>query len=122
MLDEPPESVRERARQVAARLPGSDVVAVAGAAGGGTQPGGEVPSFAVRLAGRSPDALAAALRTGARPVLARIEVDAVLLDLRTVAATDVEALVEAAGEALARSALDRGGADSARDGASSPDC
>ena len=62
-----------------------------GVAGGGALPGVELPSWAVALA--TPDAagLARALREGDPPVIARVEDDRVLLDLRTVPpAQDVE--------------------------------
>ncbi|MBI3751347.1 MAG: L-seryl-tRNA(Sec) selenium transferase, partial [Chloroflexi bacterium] len=52
--------------------------------GGGALPGVTVPSFGVALIAGKPDALAAALRTGAPAVIGRIEDGRVILDLRTV--------------------------------------
>jgi L-seryl-tRNA(Ser) seleniumtransferase len=52
--------------------------------GGGALPGVIVPSAGVALAARSADRLAAVLRTGDPPAVARIESGRVILDLRTV--------------------------------------
>jgi L-seryl-tRNA(Ser) seleniumtransferase len=56
------------------------------AVGGGSAPGIELPTWLVAIErnGRSPDALEQELRSCTPPVIARIEKDRVLLDLRTV--------------------------------------
>ena len=56
------------------------------AVGGGSAPGVELPTWLVAIAkdGLTPDALEARLRRLTPPVIARIERDRVLLDLRTV--------------------------------------
>jgi L-seryl-tRNA(Ser) seleniumtransferase len=61
-------------------LPGASTV------GGGSAPGIELPTWLVAIAkeGLTPDALAERLRRQTPPVIARIEHDRVLLDLRTV--------------------------------------
>jgi L-seryl-tRNA(Ser) seleniumtransferase len=68
--------------------------------GGGAAPTRELPSRALRVETPDAAALAARLRRGAPPVVARIEGGAVLLDLRTVAPHDdgrlADALVAAA--------------------------
>jgi L-seryl-tRNA(Ser) seleniumtransferase len=69
--------------------------------GGGALPGVPVPSAGVALSSRSPDALAAALRTGRPPVVGRIERDRVVLDLRTVEPARDEELVAAVARAAA---------------------
>ncbi|MBM4416614.1 MAG: L-seryl-tRNA(Sec) selenium transferase, partial [Chloroflexi bacterium] len=71
--------------------------------GGGSLPGEELPTFAcaVRLAHDSPDTLAARLRAGRPPVVARIERDRVLLDPRTVDPRDDRAVAAALSAALA---------------------
>jgi len=58
----------------------------ASAVGGGSAPGVELPTFlvAIEKAALSPDALEGRLRALTPPVIARIERDRVLLDLRTV--------------------------------------
>jgi L-seryl-tRNA(Ser) seleniumtransferase len=54
--------------------------------GGGSLPGGTLPTWLVALRGPSPDTLAQRLRLGDPPVIARIETDRLLLDPRTVLA------------------------------------
>jgi L-seryl-tRNA(Ser) seleniumtransferase len=63
--------------------------------GGGALPGVVVDSCGVSLAARKPDRLAAALRTGAPPVIGRIDRDRVVLDLRTVEPARDDELVAA---------------------------
>jgi L-seryl-tRNA(Ser) seleniumtransferase len=67
------------------------------AIGGGSAPGLRLPTSLVALdvAGLSPDALLARLREATPPIIARIEADRVLLDLRTVAPEDETAIVTA---------------------------
>jgi L-seryl-tRNA(Ser) seleniumtransferase len=66
------------------------------AVGGGSAPGTRLPTrlVAMATAGLSPDALLARLRTLSPPVIARIEQDQVVLDLRTVSADDDMVLAE----------------------------
>lgn len=68
--------------------------------GGGTLPLEEVPSFAVELRGRSPAAVERALRGWARPVIARVAGDAVVIDLRCVSDDEVTVVAEAARAAV----------------------
>jgi L-seryl-tRNA(Ser) seleniumtransferase len=72
--------VRElRALGVTAQvMPGRSTV------GGGSLPGETLPTHLVALAGDSPDTVAARLRTGEPPVIARIEDGRLVLDPRTV--------------------------------------
>jgi L-seryl-tRNA(Ser) seleniumtransferase len=90
MLGASLDSLRARADRLAARArdAGFDAepVASTAVAGGGAGTESTLPSAAVALrrAGLSADALAAALRAGALPVVARIEDGRVLLDLRSV--------------------------------------
>ena len=67
---------------------GADVIAGASAMGGGSLPGDDLPSRLVRVdpsgvAGGA-DELAHRLRTGAIAIMARIEADHILIDLRTI--------------------------------------
>lgn len=85
------DTLRARAAALAAQLPGAEVVDCVAAVGGGGAPDVELPSAAISL----PERYAAALRTGARAVVGRIEDGRCLLDLRTVAPGDDAALLEA---------------------------
>jgi len=104
MLREPALEVRKRAEALACAIrDGSEearVVECKSAAGGGSLPGFVLPSFAVRLETAEPEELAARLRTGDPPVFCRTGDGAVLLDMRTVPADDVEPLARAASGAV----------------------
>ena len=91
MLTMSADEIRVRAEALATRLNAidgwrADLVQGASAVGGGSAPGVELPSWlvAIEKRGLSPDALEAQLRTLTPPIVARIERDQVLLDLRTV--------------------------------------
>ncbi len=77
------------------------VVEVSATVGGGSLPGETLPSRAVAIASSSPHRLAAALRTASTPVVARIEDDRLLLDLRTVLPEQDALLGQVLREALA---------------------
>lgn len=117
MMASPPELLRQRAEGLALRIeraarelcggspvPGAAVGAVEcrSAVGGGSLPGEALPSWAVVV--RSPQAsaaaLAAALRRHSPPVIGRVEEGALLLDLRTVAPDEEEAVAQAVASAL----------------------
>jgi len=92
---------------LAARLGGGGavdhgVVRCRSQAGSGSLPARDIPSWAVRLTPRkgSLDELAAALRTGDPPILARVQDDGLLLDVRTL---DEEELAEIAARVAALS-------------------
>ena len=102
MIGIPVDALRERAATIAKGLP-ADRISVAemtATIGGGSLPGATLPSAGLRVAGRSAAALARRLREGEPPVIARIEDDAVLLDLRTVMPADDARLVNALAPAL----------------------
>ena len=61
--------------------------------GGGSLPGETLPTSLLALPGLSADRMAARLRAGDPPVIARITQDALVLDPRTVAAADEETLL-----------------------------
>ena len=86
-IAEPAEAVRARAAALAERLDGT-VVPTKARVGGGAVPLVELESFACALDGGT--ALAAALRNGDPPVVARVQEGRVLLDCRTL--TDDECL------------------------------
>jgi L-seryl-tRNA(Ser) seleniumtransferase len=76
------------------------VTELAGVVGGGALPGIELPSAGLAISGVDPDALLARLRAGDPPVIARIEADRVLLDLRTVTPDEDAELLERLRESL----------------------
>ena len=85
--------LRVRAERLASRVPGSRVIAGESVAGGGSTPDQTLPAWLIELPG-NPVALERRLRLGDPPVIARIEKDRVLLDLRTVFSTEEEALLQ----------------------------
>jgi L-seryl-tRNA(Ser) seleniumtransferase len=91
--------IRRRAERVAAavvRRPGwrAELLEGSSAIGGGSAPGTELPTvlIAITREGSSPDAIEAQLRRASPPVIARIEGDRLLLDLRTVAESEDQTL------------------------------
>jgi L-seryl-tRNA(Ser) seleniumtransferase len=88
--------LRERAEAIRATIgPAADVVPTESTIGGGSLPGQVLPSWGLAVRSRSPDRLAASLRTGHPAVVGRIDDDRVVLDLRTVGPTE-DALMAAA--------------------------
>ena len=91
MLALPAETVRERAGRLAGRLRETgwqaELAAGRSTVGGGSAPGETLPTWLLALArpGESAEALEARLRRLDPPIVARIERNRVVLDLRTVA-------------------------------------
>ena len=91
MLTMTADEIRARADALASAIRGNhgwraELVAGRSAIGGGSAPGVELPTWLVAISkdGLTPDALEAQLRQLTPPVIARIEHDRLLLDLRTV--------------------------------------
>jgi L-seryl-tRNA(Ser) seleniumtransferase len=102
MLERTPVELQAMAERLAVGVgEGARVVSTVSRVGGGALPLAELPGPAVALAA-SPAPLAAALRAGDPPVVARIHDGEVLLDPRTLAADELESLADAARRALAR--------------------
>ncbi|MEO5509495.1 MAG: L-seryl-tRNA(Sec) selenium transferase [Longimicrobiales bacterium] len=101
MLAMPLDVIRTRAAEFVALLTaaGCDVDIVAGfsAVGGGAAPGDRLATALVRLrpANASAATIERRLRAGSSPVIARIENDAVVIDLRTVAPSEEASLLDA---------------------------
>jgi len=102
MLTRTPESIEARAAAVAAALASSglydcEIIDGRSAIGGGTTPGLTLPTRLLALSrrGLSAAALEAALRRLDPPIIARIERDRLVLDLRTVFEDEDAALVHA---------------------------
>jgi len=98
MATAPVVGLRRRAERLAAAHPGTEVVDCASVPGGGTLPGVEIPSAGLAV----PGDVAAALRAGAPPVIARVEDGRTLLDLRTVDPDDDPVLDAALGRVEAK--------------------
>ena len=108
MIAMPRAAIAARAAALADRLRGVDGMATAvvdgvSTIGGGSAPGSALPTalLALALAGCAPDDLLARLRTQATPVIARIEDDRVVLDLRTVRPDEDEELARLIAEVAA---------------------
>ena len=86
-LGEPAERVRERAERLCRRL-GGELTETTAKVGGGALPLLELDSFACALEGG--DELAARLREGDPPVVARVQEGRVLLDCRTLSDEDCD--------------------------------
>ena len=102
MIVTPLDDLEARAQALGVRLADAQGVTVSITAteatvGGGSTPGVTLRSraLAVEVSGRSATALAALLRTGIPPVIGRIIDDRLLLDLRTVHATEDDDLADA---------------------------
>jgi len=96
------DAIRARAEALAAAIAGhpgwhADVIAGASAIGGGSAPGIELPTWlvAVSAPALTPDALEERLRRLTPPVVARIERDRVVFDLRTVLGEQEDLLADA---------------------------
>ena len=105
MLSTPVDALRARAEALVATLPdgSGEVVELESAVGGGSLPGQVLPSIGIALAaasGRDAADLLTELRTGEPCVVARIERELVVLDLRTVMPRDDPALAAAITSAL----------------------
>jgi L-seryl-tRNA(Ser) seleniumtransferase len=106
LLSQPSSTLEARALALAERLrsAGARAEAMPGTAvvGGGTCPDVEVPSWTIRVASTAPTPgeLARRLRSGDPPVVARVEEDRLVLDLRTVRPEDDEVLAHALAVAL----------------------
>jgi L-seryl-tRNA(Ser) seleniumtransferase len=94
-----PDAIDARARRIAGRLAdrrglGVKILDGVSTIGGGSAPGSALPTrlLALALDGTSADALEARLRSLTPPLIARIEQETVVLDLRTVAPDEDEEL------------------------------
>ncbi len=98
------EELAARAHALVARCASSsatlEVVACVGRIGGGAAPSVELESRALRISGPPASELADRLRHDTIPVIARVEDDALWLDLRCIEPEDDDALAGALGRAL----------------------
>jgi L-seryl-tRNA(Ser) seleniumtransferase len=77
--------LRDRAAAYVAALPSAEILESDAYVGGGSLPESRIASVAVAIATPKSKMLAAALRRGDLPVVARIENDRLLIDLRAIA-------------------------------------
>lgn len=96
-----PEEIRERADRVVQKLSVGDaqVRPSESAIGGGSTPDQTLPTWVVQLSVPNAAQFERALRKHSTPVIARIERDKILLDMRTVADEEEELLVSAVRQA-----------------------
>jgi L-seryl-tRNA(Ser) seleniumtransferase len=98
--------LRQRATAWQQALAGQGLVASAQASesaiGGGSLPGETLPTQVLALAHPQPDAAAARLRTGATPVICRIQRDQLYFDPRTVLPEQDELLIRMISAGLER--------------------
>lgn len=99
MIRRPAAEIKRQARRWARRLSalGLTVEVIEGRStvGGGSLPGGTLPTWLVSISVPSPDALAERLRYSEPPVIARIEDNQLVLDPRTVLPGQEKTLLEA---------------------------
>lgn len=91
------DEIRARAERVAMKLKGlpAGIEQSESPIGGGSTPDRTLPTWIVELMVEKPNAFEARLRHAAMPVIARIERDRVILDMRTVADEEEESLISA---------------------------
>ncbi|HVN69411.1 MAG TPA: L-seryl-tRNA(Sec) selenium transferase [Candidatus Binatia bacterium] len=99
MLGATLDELRARATAYLEAVPAARLVESVAYIGGGSLAQDAIPSLAIAIATPQPDRLAARLRAGTPPIVARIEAGRVLLDLRTIAPEEDETV----GSALAAS-------------------
>jgi L-seryl-tRNA(Ser) seleniumtransferase len=89
--------MRDRADRIAKRIEGLDarVRESQTAIGGGSTPDQTLPTWVIELTVPNPTAFERRLRLGQVPVIARIECDKIILDMRTIADEEEEALAAA---------------------------
>jgi len=97
MIRQSADAVRERAGRFIAQLQGVEAEIVEGRSliGGGSTPEQSLPTWLIAIASPDVVALERALRAGSPPVIARIEENRLLLDLRTVFPEEESALLSA---------------------------
>ena len=97
MIMEPSERVRSRAQSLLDRLSGKSAELVPGESviGGGSTPDQSIPTWLIAIPGGNVTVLESRLRSAEPPIVARIEKERLLLDLRTVQPEEEEELLAA---------------------------
>ncbi len=91
------DEIRERAARIAEKLKSlnAQIRSSESAIGGGSTPDQTLPTWVIELSVESAEAFERRLRAASVPVIARIEHDKIILDMRTVADEEEELLVSA---------------------------
>jgi L-seryl-tRNA(Ser) seleniumtransferase len=86
MIRQTPQEIRSRAESLVARTPGirAEIVPGNSVIGGGATPEQAIPTYLIAIDCEKPASAEARLRAAEPPVIARVENDRLLLDLRTV--------------------------------------
>jgi L-seryl-tRNA(Ser) seleniumtransferase len=97
MIRQSADEIRARAERLMARVPEirGEIVPGSSVIGGGATPEQAIPTWLIAIACGDANAVEAQLRAGDPPVIARIEDDRLILDLRTVFATEEAELAAA---------------------------
>ncbi len=111
MMQVPVEKIQLRATKIVERLSQShpdwqvNVIESIASVGGGSLPGSEMPSCAVRIQHSvyDPDTIAQRLRLGHHSIVGRVQDDAVLLDLRCIQPEDDDLFCNAVSQMCSRS-------------------
>lgn len=93
MISKPLDAIRRTAENWQAQIGAGKVVANVSMIGGGSLPAETMPTFVLRIPVPKPQNTLEALRSGANPVIARIDDGAVVLDPRTVFEWQNEAVI-----------------------------
>lgn len=108
MIAKDANQIRQQCEQIVESLPAVDgvnisVIATDSQVGGGSIPGIDIPSHAIRISGLATDELARRLRLGTPAVQSRVTDDSLLLDLRSVTPTELDLLTKRLSNALTQS-------------------
>ncbi len=95
MLSASLDDLRARAQAYESSVTSARVVESDAYVGAGALPQARIASIAVAVDAREPNELAATLRSGTPPIVARVEDGCVLLDLRTIAPSEDEVIIAA---------------------------
>jgi L-seryl-tRNA(Ser) seleniumtransferase len=96
MIFTSPDELRDRAERICAALNlKATVLKGESPIGGGSTPDQVLPTCVVAIDLPNPNAFEKRLRVGEPPVVARIEQDKVILDMRTIAPSEIDALIAA---------------------------
>jgi L-seryl-tRNA(Ser) seleniumtransferase len=101
MIFTSPDELRTRAERICAAL-NLEATVLQGESpiGGGSTPDQVLPTWVVAIDVPNPNAFEKRLRLGEPPVVARIEQNRVVLDMRTIAPAEIDALIKAVNNAV----------------------